>query len=181
MKNAFHSRISGFGDQSARIVLGVASVNHNGVFELSGKCKLFRECAPLLEPRRVVIVVIEAALTNRYGACADMLAQLVDVPRRIETRRIVRMYSGGIENVSGIPGRERCRITRSADDIAGAAARSNTDYRAGPSVAGPLDYLVAVAVERRVGEVRVAVDEGWNADVLRGHLRSIQRSTGLAT
>jgi hypothetical protein len=29
--------------------------------------------------------------------------------------------------------------------------------------------------------VRVAVDEGWNADVLRGHLRSIQRSTGLAT
>jgi hypothetical protein len=29
--------------------------------------------------------------------------------------------------------------------------------------------------------VRVAVDEVWNAVVLRGHLRSTQRSTGLAT
>jgi hypothetical protein len=29
--------------------------------------------------------------------------------------------------------------------------------------------------------VRVAVDEVWNAVVLRGHLRSIHKSTGLAT
>jgi hypothetical protein len=48
-------------------------------------------------------------------------------------------------------------------------------------VAGARDYRVAVAGERRVGEVGMAVDEDLRTPpVLRGHLRSIQRSTGAA-
>ena len=70
---------------------------------------------------------------------------------------------------------------RGSENVSGAAARSDADNGAGPRDAGPLDYLVAVAGERRVGEVRVAVDEGWNAAVLRGHLRSIHNNTGDAT
>ena len=76
--------------------------------------------------------------------------------------------------------RKRGSVAGGGENVALAAPRPDTDYRAGPGEAGPLDYLVAVAGERRVGEVRVAVDEVWNAVVLRGHLRSIQRSTGLA-
>jgi hypothetical protein len=50
-----------------------------------------------------------------------------------------------------------------------------------PRNAGAGYYLVAVAGERRVREVGVAVDEDRRASVLRGHLRSIQRRTGAAT
>jgi hypothetical protein len=48
-------------------------------------------------------------------------------------------------------------------------------------IAGAGDYRVAVAGEGRVREVGVAVDEDLRAPAWRGHLRSIQRSTGAAT
>ena len=57
----------------------------------------------------------------------------------------------------------------------------DADYRSRARCAGARDYRVAVAGERRVREVGVAVDEDWRALVVRGHLRSIQRSTGAAT
>ena len=98
----------------------------------------------------------------------------------IETRSIVRMNACGMKNEAGVLAGERGCVARSGQHIVCTAARSDADYRAGASAARPLDYLVAVAGERRVGEVRVAVDEVWNADVLRGHLRSIQSRTGLA-
>ena len=58
---------------------------------------------------------------------------------------------------------------------------TNADDGSRARVAGAGDYVVAVAVERRVREVGVAVDEDGRAPVLRGHLRSIQRRTGAAT
>ena len=98
----------------------------------------------------------------------------------IESRSIVRVNAGGMKNVTGVlSGKRRC-VARSGQDIVCTTAGSDADYCAGARVARPLDYLVAVAGERRVGEVRVAVDEVWNADVLRGHFRSIQSRTGLA-
>ena len=57
----------------------------------------------------------------------------------------------------------------------------DADDRRRARVAGAGDYLAAVAGERRVCEVGMAVDEGGRVPVLRGHLRSIQRSTGAAT
>ena len=91
------------------------------------------------------------------------------------------MNAGRMRDVTRVIVRERRSIARSGENIGRAAARTDADYCAGPGDAGPLDYLVAVAGERRVGEVRVAVDEVWNAAVLRGHLRSIHSNTGLAT
>lgn len=86
-----------------------------------------------------------------------------------------------MRDVTRVTVREGRSIARGCEHICRPATGTDADYCAGPSDAGPLDYLVAVAVERRVGEVRVAVDEVWNAAVLRGHLRSIHNNTGLAT
>jgi len=85
------------------------------------------------------------------------------------------MNSGGGEDETRIlpraPSRYRCSSERLSD----------ADDRDRTRIAGAGDYRVAVAGERRVREVGVAVDEAWRAPVLRGHLRSIQRSTGAAT
>ncbi len=70
-------------------------------------------------------------------------------------------------------------------DLAGDLSRrqrlSNADDTSRARLAGAGDYLVAVTGERRVREVGVAVDEDGRMPVARGHLRSIQRSTGAAT
>jgi len=85
------------------------------------------------------------------------------------------MNSGGGKHeprvVRRIPGSDRRRGERFAD----------ADDRLRARIAGARYYRVAVAGERRVREVGVAVDEDWRAVVWRGHLRSIQRSTGAAT
>src|SRR6266540_2259875 len=60
---------------------------------------------------------------------------------------------------------------------------ADADDRLRARGAGAGDYLVAVAVEGRVREVGVAVDEAdlARASVLRGHFRSIHIRTGAAT
>jgi hypothetical protein len=126
-------------------------------------------------------VVVESTLADRDRAFSYENSQLGNRSGWIESRRIVRMNSSRMPDVAGVTARERCCIACSGENISRAAAGTDADYGAGPGDAGPLDYLVAVAGERRVGEVRVAVDEVWNAAVLRGHLRSIHSNTGLAT
>ncbi len=126
-------------------------------------------------------MIIEAAFADCDGATGNQLAKGSNIANRVEAGSVVRVDARRMRNEAGIARREGGGIASSSEDISLAAARPDADYRAGPGDTGPLDYLVAVAGERRVGEVRVAVDEVWNAVVLRGHLRSIQRSTGLAT
>ena len=126
-------------------------------------------------------MVIESALADRDRAFHHEYSQVGNSSGWIEPRRIVRMNPSRMRDVAGVTACERRRIARGGENISRSAARTDADYCAGPSDAGPLDYLVAVAGERRVGEVRVAVDEVWNAAVLRGHLRSIHNNTGLAT
>ncbi len=91
------------------------------------------------------------------------------------------MDAGGIPDVGRMARGDGRRLARGSENVLLATPRADADNSAAPREAGPLDHLVAVAGERRGGEVRVAVDEVWNAVVLRGHRRSIQRSTGLAT
>ena len=126
-------------------------------------------------------MIIEAAFADRDSTGGHHLAQCIDVPGRLKPGGVVRVDSRRMRNEVRKARREGGSVTGSGENVSLATARPDTDYRAGPGEAGPIDYLVAVAGERRVGEVRVAVDEVWNAVVLRGHLRSIQRSTGLAT
>jgi hypothetical protein len=87
----------------------------------------------------------------------------------------VRVHTGRCENEpwigAGAISGDRCRRQRLA----------NADYRDRARITGATDYLFAVAGERGVCEVRVAVDEAGRTPVLRGHLCSIQRRTGAAT
>lgn len=85
------------------------------------------------------------------------------------------MYAGRREYEAGIVVGDRRGGGRRFEGL------TNADNRDRARNPGAGNYLVAVAGERRVREVGVAVDEDWRAPVCRGHLRSIQRSTGAAT
>ena len=93
----------------------------------------------------------------------------------------MRMNSRRVKNESGMPGGDGCRCTSGAKDIPGAASRADADYCLGSIVLCSCDYRAAVAVERRVGEVRVAVDVPREIPIFLGHFLSIQRSVGPAT
>lgn len=85
------------------------------------------------------------------------------------------MNAGGREDEARIVSSDLTRDFRRRERF------PNADDRSRARFAGARDYLVAVTGERRVREVGVAVDEDGRMPVARGHLRSIQRSTGAAT
>jgi len=140
-----------------------------------GERNLGRESGTLRIAGRVVVVVVEAALTHRYGASLQKIPHLRYVALGVELGGIMRMNAGGREN--------EARVLRGAlsGDCGGSDGLADADDRIRARIAGAGDYRVAVAGERCVREVGVAVDEACRAPVLRGHLRSIQRRTGAAT
>ena len=162
-------------DCGTRIVLGVASVNDHRTLHLVSERNLRRESGTLRIARRIVVVVVEAALTHRYRAALKKAAQLRYIALCVEPRGIVRMNTRGRE--------DKARVFRGAisGDCGGSDGFADADDRDRARIAGAGDYRVAVAGERCVREVGVAVDEACRAPVLRGHLRSIQRRTGAAT
>jgi hypothetical protein len=157
------------------VVLRVTSVNHYRSLGFVCEHNLRREGGALRIARRVVVVVVEAALPHRDGTALQKAAQSRYVALGVEGRGVVGMNARCRENEAcifrGVLSGERCRIDGLAD----------ADDRDRARIAGAGDYRVAVAGERCVREVGVAVDEACRAPVLRGHLRSIQRRTGAAT
>jgi hypothetical protein len=120
-------------------------------------------------------VVVEATFPNGHCSVIQKPAEAREIPSCVERGSVVRMYAGGREYKAGIVPGDRCSNRGCFKRLA------NADNCGRARNAGAGDYLVAVAGERRVREVGVAVDEDWRAPVCRGHLRSIQRSTGAAT
>jgi hypothetical protein len=120
-------------------------------------------------------MIIEAALPDRDRGTFEKLTESGYVALGVKCGGVVRMNAGGSEDKARVlvsePGGERGYFERLSD----------TDDSSRARIAGAGDYRVAVAGERRVREVGVAVDEDGRAPVLRGHLCSIQRSTGAAT
>ena len=100
--------------------------------------------------------------------------------KRIECDRIMRMNAGRVPDEAFIRFSKRPGCASGAEDVLGAAARADAYDCLGSVVFRALDYRVAVAVERRVGEVRVAVDVPFDIPVFLGHCLSIQRSVGPA-
>jgi len=119
-------------------------------------------------------MVIEPALADGNSGSQER-AQLRDVARFVERGGVVRMNPRRREYKARILRRVFRRERRCLQRL------PDADDSRRARVAGACDYLAAVAVERRVCEVGMAVDEGGRAPVLRGHFRSIQRSTGAAT
>jgi hypothetical protein len=164
-----------FADCGSRVVLCVTSVDDERPLHVVSERNLRRESRSLSLARRVVVVVVEATFAHRNRAALQEAAELRDVALRVERRSIVRMNAGSRENEGW--------VSRGAlsGDRGGIDRLADADDRSRARIAGAGDYRVAVAGERCVREVGVAVDEAWRAPVLRGHLRSIQRRTGAAT
>ncbi len=93
----------------------------------------------------------------------------------------MRMNAGRKPHEPRILSRDSPGRTSGAEGIPGAASGADADDGCGSRAPCAIDYLAAVTGERLVGEVRVAVDEPFDIPSFRGHLRSIQSSTGLAT
>ena len=94
MQNASHSAPPCFGHHRPRVVFGITGMHHNRAVHLSGQHELLRECVPLLEARRVVVVIVQPAFANGDRTVFDERQELPDMRCVIESRRIVRMHAG---------------------------------------------------------------------------------------
>ncbi len=157
------------------IVLRLPGVHDHGTPGLGRERDLGGKHIQLGLTGRVVVMVVETAFADGDSASLERLTQLRDIPSRIELRGVVGMNAGGREHKARVLGCARRGDRRGIDGF------SDADDRQCARLAGARDYLAAVAGERRVREVGVAVDEDTRAPVWRGHLRSIQRRTGAAT
>jgi hypothetical protein len=175
VEDSRHTSGAGFPQNGAGIVFGIAGVDDEWEIYFRRERDLGRKNLPLHLARRVVIMIIEAALADRDGASSQQRSEFGQVSSRIECRGVVRVDARRCE--------DKTRILRSIGRGVSASCKRfpDADYGRRARVAGAGNYLVAVAGERRVREVGVAVDEDRRASVLRGHLRSIQRRTGEAT
>jgi hypothetical protein len=153
VQNTDNTRNSCFTYDRACVVLGVPSVNYYRTARFTGQGNLCREGRTLGVARRVVVVVVEATLTYRDRAVAKKRAELRYVPRCVKRGCVVRVDAGRRKNESG--------VSRSAlsGDRGGIERLADADDRGRARAAGAGDYRVAVAGERRVREVGVAVDE----------------------
>jgi hypothetical protein len=175
MKDSRHSGGASVPYHGPGISFRVTRMNNERELYFRGERYLGGEHVALHAARRVVVVIVETALTNRDPSGAKELPKPGEIARGVERCRIVRVNPSGGEHEARVFRRARCRCGASCQRF------TDADYRDRARDAGAGDYLVAVAGERRVREVGVAVDEDRRASVLRGHLRSIQRRTGDAT
>ena len=161
-------------NERACVVLSLPGMNDDGALHLRRESQLSAKRGALELARRVVVMVVEAALADGNGGSQE-LTQLRDVAMLVESGGVVRMDARRREYKTRILRRVLSRQRRCLQRF------SDADDSRRARVAGACDYRVAVAGERRVGEVGMAVDEDLRTPpVLRGHLRSIQRSTGAA-
>ena len=175
MQDSGDSSAARLRDRGSGIVLRVAGVQDYRTLRLVSERNLGRESGALRIARRVVVVVVETALANSDRASLEKAPELWDVALRVERCGVVGVNARGRENEA------RVFLSVLSGQFGGIDGFADTDDRGRARIAGAGDYRVAVAGERCVREVGVAVDEAGRAPVLRGHLRSIQRRTGAAT
>src|SRR2546423_6968913 len=150
MQHSNHSCGVSFADYRAGIILGVSGVNDEGLTQLRGEGNLCRESSALRVARGIVVMVVEAALTDRDRRAFEQLTKLRKVSRCVERSGVVRMDSCGREYEAGT-------VSGGLAGNPGRAERlSDADNRPRPGRTGARDYRVAVAGERRVREVGVA-------------------------
>ena len=166
---------SSVANEGAGVVFRISRVDDDRLAHLGSERNLSRERGALGFAWRIVVMIVESALADRHSRTTKQLAQFRNIAECIECGCVVWMNSGG--------GKHEPRVVRR---ILGSECRRgkrfpDADNCPRARIAGARDYRVAVAGERRVREVGVAVDEDCRTLVARGHLRSIQRRTGAAT
>jgi hypothetical protein len=131
MKNSGHSIGPSLQNHRTRIVFGVASVNNHRKVEIACSGELICESSSLVSPRRVVVVIVEAALPYCHRPIRRELLQLRNVAHRIEAGRIMRMNSRREPDEASILARDNPGCTSGAEDIPGAASRADADNSCG--------------------------------------------------
>ena len=152
MQNSPYIGSARLSNYRSRVILGVASVHNDGFPCFLGQLYLRRERFALRDTRRVVVVVIEATFADGDGF-AQQRAQERNITRGVESGGVVGMDAGSGEDKAGILDGDL------AGDSSGRQRFTDADDGSRARIPGAGDYVVAVAGERRVREVGVAVDE----------------------
>ena len=97
-------------------------MDDNRLCRFTRQCELLREGAPLLGPRGVVVVIIEAAFAYRDRAVSNEFADRFYVTPRIIPAGVVRMYPRCVPDVPRIRRGDAGGSASGAEDIPGAAA-----------------------------------------------------------
>jgi hypothetical protein len=98
-------------------------------------------------------VVVETAFADGDGAAIEQVPKTRQGAGGIGGCRIMRVEPGGEPDEARLGRGERRRTLSGLDRFADA------DDRPRAGIDGPREHRVAVGVERRIGEVRVTVDE----------------------
>ena len=145
----------------------------------------------------MVVVIVEAALPNRYGPSSHLGLNGGRVTRRIEIGGVVRMHSSRKKNAAGIFERDLTGAFR------GIKRLPDGDDRRGPCPECPVYNSSPIRRESRIGEMGVRIEKAQWAfssgyavlaaliptaeglapfgSVDRGYLLSIQSRIGEAT
>ena len=159
-----------------RIVVGVSRVHDDWPMISLRQFKLRRKGASLLLSGRIVVVVIQAAFSDRNCTGVEQAFQRGQIIAWIESGGVVGMDSRGKRDKARMRFRDPGRGLRLLDGC------TDADYPFDARIASATDYDLAVAVEGLVRKVGVAVEESFHTGTafLRGYLCSIQSNTGPA-
>ncbi len=117
------------------------------------KRQLRTECVALQVTRRVIVVIVEPALTDGDRAAGEEGSQRGHIRGSVERSRIVRVYASGEEDDAGMGGGNGGRPLRGGEGLADA------DHGQCAGLARALNDNVPIVIERGIGEVCVTIDE----------------------
>lgn len=126
--------------------------------QLGREAQLREEDVSLAVAGRMVVVIVEPAFADRNGAIGREGANGGQVARRVEARGIVRVHAGGKVK------KARRRASELARPRRGGGRFPDADDGDGAGGAGARDHRLVLAVEGRIGEVGVTIDERRHAD-----------------
>jgi hypothetical protein len=182
MQHATHAKARRVREKGARIFLGIACMDDKRKTEAARDIELPLEDGSLRLSRRVVIVIIEAALTDGTSSVTEKLLEYRLVTLSVDSCRVVRMQSGGKGNEARVRRGDQSRPRRSRERL------TDADDAAGAGDSRPLDHRLTIDIEGAIGEVSVTVDElhqekkrTASAAVLREVLMITARDQRLAT
>ena len=121
MEHALDASCSSLDYHRPSVILRVARVDDDRLGHLSCQSELLGERPPLLDARRVVVVIVETAFADGYCAVANEFPQRLDVATTIVAAGIVRMNAGRAPDKSRVRRGYARRRASGAEDIPGAA------------------------------------------------------------
>ena len=122
MKHAAYSTFCRFGHHRARIIFCIPRVHHDRLLCIVREGELLGEGPALLQARRIVVMVVEAALSYCNGSVVHEIAKNVHVARRIESDGVVRVNARSVPDETGMRPGDEGGCASGAEDILGAAS-----------------------------------------------------------